>query len=166
MGSKIIEVQTKRHSWCWPSSLPPCFLYGRTFSVIFKREREREKIWKESPETILEPSWHMLQVTHPPCTSRLSAFSLLTPLIWSDFCWGIATWRARCDGLKRILYNWQQNELLCCRWKARLPQRRQRVCDLVCLLLMVWYEADNKGMYSGQPLDVHTQRMRYLSVSD
>ena len=27
---------------------------------------------------------------------------------------------------------------MCCLWKARLPQRRHRVCDLVCRLLYAW----------------------------
>lgn len=55
------------------------------------------------------------------------------------------------------------NILLCCLWKARLPQRRQRVCDLVCLLLFVV----RKGGFNQDVLKVsakkRTQRTRYLS---
>ena len=90
------------------------------------------------PEPILEPPRHILQVAHPAGAGGLAALGLLAPLVRACFGGGVSAGRTGYEtsmtGLE-FLERKEDDALLCCLWKARLPQRLQSVCDLVCLLL-------------------------------
>ena len=89
---------------------------------------------RDAPEAVLEPPRDGLEVAHPAGTSGLSALGLLSPLVRAELGRGVAALRASCDRQPSASFLPSRltiYTLLCCLWKARLPQRLQSVWVLV-----------------------------------
>lgn len=97
----------------------------------------RSSVLANAPETVFESPRNLLQVPHSSSTSGLSALGLLTPLIRPQLGGGVSALSAGWSKGQIPSVNPRElgYALLCCLWKARLPQRRHRVCVLVCRLL-------------------------------
>lgn len=109
---------------------------NNTYQTGQRVKRQR----RSSPEAVLESPRHALEVLHPSCAGGLSTLGFLAPLVRAQLGRWVAALSACCEESLNIdaqKIRWNQIALLCCLWKARFPQRRQSVWDLVCLLL--WY---------------------------
>jgi hypothetical protein len=120
--------------------------FAAVFSLTLQTERVQRRTKRvstedDTPESILEPSRHALKVAHSARPGRLSAFSLLAPLVRAQFGGWVSALGALCNiGSARAVYcggmeAGNADALLCCMWKARLPHRRQSVCDFEWRLL-------------------------------
>lgn len=134
-----MERVTQPENLLWRSCLGSFLSYSvlSAFCGVISTSIDR-KDKKKAPEPVLEPPRYILQIPHPTSSRCFSALGFLTPLVWAQFSGRVSTlctsYITNCPLVRGGRWN-GTNRLLCWRWKARFPQRRQSVWDLVCLLL-------------------------------
>jgi hypothetical protein len=130
-----------------PRTQPPIILQPLNPSCSYRSRFFRScwttrTLWLTGTELILWSSSKILHVSEATSSDCLSSLGLLTPIVASNAGCRISfnqlapiLWMLRFGVLKSVRERLPQLEHVCFWiWRDRLPQRLQRVCDLLCLL--------------------------------